>query len=143
MKCINCNEEINPKDRFCSHCGTIVDDDTRNISTYEDEIRQFTKKQEDAENLERSDEYALSSPTEVLKAQLRLLTSINRRLEKLETNDKQKVRVVDFDMPFWSLVSFELKVFLVSLFFMLIFSCIIFLIFSSFLKDVISLPFIF
>ncbi len=46
-------------------------------------------------------------------------------------------------MPFWSMVSFEFKVILVGLFFVLVFSCVIFLLASPILKGIISLPFIF
>ena len=142
MKCRNCHHENDPKDKFCSNCGMVLVDGTQNASDYEDEIRQFSRKQEETKQLERIDDLDLDNQTGLLKAQLRLLVSIYRKLETLENNDKQKVRITDFDMPFWSLVSFEFKIFLVSLFFMSIFSCVFYWIISTVFKGIVSLPFV-
>lgn len=140
MKCSNCKNDVSSKDKFCSHCGSIVISNDEDTSSYLSEIHQFSKDQEESKNLEKFDDLDLNNPTGILKAQLRMLISIYRRLEKLENREKEglKVRVDDFDMPFWSLIGFEFKVFLVSLFFMSIFSCIGFLIFGSFLGSVVS-----
>lgn len=136
MNCIYCGKEINPKDRFCSKCGNTVENDGQSTTRYEKEIRQLVKKQDDARSMEEDIESLdLSNPTGILKAQLKLLISISKRVDKLEAREFERVRVVDFDMPFWSLVNFELKVILVGLFFMFVFSCLLSLLFSSLLKN--------
>lgn len=137
MKCPNCQTENESKNRFCSNCGYTLIINGDNDSTYIREMRQFVEDQREAKSLEKFDDLDLNNPTEVLKAQLRMLISIYRRMEKLENKEKQglRVRVGDFDMPFWSLVGFEFKVFLVGLFFVMIFSCIGSLVFGSILGN--------
>lgn len=143
MKCQNCNHENSVDDKYCGNCGMALGVTTQSVTDYEEEIRRFAKEQAEAKKLEKMEDLDLESPTGLLKAQLRMLISIYRRVERLENNDKQKIRVIDFDMPFWSMVSFEFKVILVGLFFVLILSCVIFLLVSPIFKSIISLPFLF
>jgi hypothetical protein len=129
--------EVISKDKFCSHCGYGLIIGSEDASSYLSEMRQFSKDQEEANNLEKLDDLDLNNPTGILKAQLRMLTSIYRRLEKLEGKEKEglKVKVDDLDIPFWSMVALEFKALLVGLFFISIFTCTGFLIFGGFLKD--------
>ena len=140
MKCSNCNSEINSKDKFCSNCGNVAIPNSEETENYLNEIQKFSKDQEEAKKLVNLDDLDLKNPTDILKAQLRMLISIFRRLEKLENREKEglKVTVVDFDMPFWSMVGFEFKVILLGFFFTAIFMCLGFLIFGSFLGFSIS-----
>lgn len=140
MKCVNCGNDINPKDKYCNNCGTVIASDKGSMPNYITEIRQFTKDQEKAGNLEKFDDLDLNNPTSILKAQLRMLVAIHKRLEKLENKEKEglKVTVLDFDMPFRSMIGFEFKVILLGFFFMAIFMCLGFLIFGSFLGFSIS-----
>ena len=140
MKCSNCNSEINSKDRFCSNCGSVAVPNSEETENYLNEMQKFSKDQEEAKKLVTLDDLDLNNPTDILKAQLRMLISIFRRLEKLENREKEglKVTVIDFDMPFSSMIIFEFKVILLGFFFMSIFMCLGFLIFGSFLGFSIS-----
>mgnify|MGYP001589717721 CR=1 FL=1 len=136
MKCPSCGNEADVKDKFCSHCGSILSAGDKDSLHYLDEIHQFSQDQEEAKSLEKFDDLDLNNPTGILKAQLRMLISIYKRLEKLENKTDAKVRVVDFDMHFWSMVGFEFKVILVGLFLSSIFFCLIWVIFYTYFKDV-------
>lgn len=135
MKCQNCGNETTSKDNFCNNCGYSLHGED---ASYINEIRKTIKDQDEIKKTETFDDLNLSNPTEIIKAQLRVMVAIYRRLERLENREKGgiMVRVNDFNMPFWSLVGFEFKIFLVGLFFMAIFSCLGFLAFSTFLGSV-------
>jgi hypothetical protein len=139
MKCPNCGVDNNAKDKYCSSCGYLLSTSDGDASQYLGEIQQFAKRQEESKENTKFEDFDLSNPTEILKAQLKMLISISRRLEKLENKDKEgvKVRVRDFDMPFWSMVGFEFKVILVAFFFMITFGCISFFAFGSMLGNLI------
>jgi hypothetical protein len=141
MKCINCGHELVQKDKFCGQCGISLINEAQVTASYLDEMQRIAQEQ----NESRVDDEVvddLNTPIGLLRAQVRLLTSLYRRVEKLEQaqHTERNVQVIDFDMPFWSLFGFEFKVFLVSLFYMVIFYCLFFLMFSLTLKDV-AIPF--
>lgn len=137
MKCPNCEIETGSKDKFCNNCGHIL---TGEEVSYLNEMRKTIKDQNAEKKFEDIESIDLHNPTEILKAQLKVMISIHRRLERLENKEKDgnNVRVRDFDMPFWSLVRFELKVLFVTLFFTTIFGCLGFTIFGSFLGTLIQ-----
>ncbi len=132
MNCSNCQNEVGLNDKYCNNCGNalILGDDE--ALDYLNEIRQFAKDQEEAKGFEKFDDLDLNNPTGILKAQLRMMISIYRRLEKLENKENLKVAVRDFDMPFSSMIIFEFKVILLGFLFSLIFLCLAALTFGNF-----------
>jgi hypothetical protein len=139
MKCPNCQASVSSDDKFCSECGRSLIVKMDNVTAYLQEMHEFAEDQKKADDLEEIDELGLSDFAEILKAQLRMMVFINRRLKGLENKEQKgvRVRVMDLDIPFWSLVNLEFKIFLVSIFFMAMFGCLGSLVFGSFLGNLI------
>jgi len=139
MKCQNCNHENSANDKYCGNCGTALGVIPQSVADYEEEIRRFDKEQAEAKKLEKTEDLDLESPTGLLKAQLRMLISIYRRVEKLESRGKQKTEILDFHMPFWSLVGFLFKLFFANLFVGIIILLVLFLINLNLAKAIFDL----
>ena len=130
MQCAKCGHTLGPLDKFCGQCGTFLSNDEQQTSNYVAEMRQIMEDQDEkkqaAEDIKKIEN--LENPQEVLKAQLKILIAIFRRLERIEKGLQSPLRanIIDFDMPFLSLVGFLFKYMFASLIVGIVFLFIVF-----------------